>query len=333
MSVLRISGLASGMDTDMIVESLMKVERLKVDRFEQNKQIALWRQEAYNNMNKLFANFILNTRKNMGLTRTSSTGVALNYSYTSIDYLRKVVSSNENVASVSSTNQTINGSFSIEVKRLASGASFTSAELDEGILKDKDGNSLKELGFKIGGVEIKVGDGSKTITMDDVVKAINSAKKKEGNKEVSLGVTAFYDKENKRLFIQTSETGEGVTLGLVAIEGDENSEAFIDKLKYDIKPQGAAGEDHKGAVYTIGKDAEILFNGVKLTYSSNNINLNGLNIELKAEGKTNINASTNVDGIMEKIEQLINDYNELIDKVSQVLNEKRYPEYHPLSQE
>lgn len=333
MSVLRISGLASGMDTDMIVESLMKVERLKVDRFEQNKQIALWRQEAYNNMNKLFANFILNTRKNMGLTRTSSTGVALNYSYTSIDYLRKVVSSNENVASVSSTNQTINGSFSIEVKRLASGASFTSAELDEGILKDKDGNSLKELGFKIGGVEIKVGDGSKTITMDDVVKAINSAKKKEGNKEVSLGVTAFYDKENKRLFIQTSETGEGVTLGLVAIEGDENSEAFIDKLKYDIKPQGAAGEDHKGAVYTIGKDAEILFNGVKLTYSSNNINLNGLNIELKAEGKTTINASTNVDGIMEKIEQLINDYNELIDKVSQVLNEKRYPEYHPLSQE
>lgn len=333
MSVLRISGLASGMDTDMIVESLMKVERLKVDRFEQNKQIALWRQEAYNNMNKLFANFILNTRKNMGLTRTSSTGVALNYSYTSIDYLRKVVSSNENVASVSSTNQTINGSFSIEVKRLASGASFTSAELDEGILKDKDGNSLKELGFKIGGVEIKVGDGSKTITMDDVVKAINSAKKKEGNKEVSLGVTAFYDKENKRLFIQTSETGEGVALGLVAIEGDENSEAFIDKLKYDIKPQGAAGEDHKGAVYTIGKDAEILFNGVKLTYSSNNINLNGLNIELKAEGKTNINASTNVDGIMEKIEQLINDYNELIDKVSQVLNEKRYPEYHPLSQE
>src|SRR5690606_6534209 len=58
-----------------------------------------------------------------------------------------------------------------------------------------------------------------------------------------------------------------------------------------------------------------------------------LNIVLKAEGKTTISVSTNVDGIMEKIEQLINDYNELIDKASKAVNEKRYPSYHPLSQE
>lgn len=334
MSTLRISGLASGMDTDLMVESLMKVERLKVDRFEQNKQITLWRQEAYNNMNKLFANFILNSRKNLGLTRTTSTGVALNYSFTSIDYLRKVVSSNENVASVTGTNQTVNGSFSIEVKKLASGATFTSAELDDDILKDAEGKNLKELSFSLRGVEITVGDGSKDITMDDVVKAINSAKMKdENNKEVSLGVTAFYDKANKRLFMQTSDTGEGIALNLAAVADDGNSQDFIGKLKADIKPQGAAGEDHKGAIYTIGENAEILFNGVKLVYSSNNINLNGLNIELESEGKTTINASTNVDGIMEKIEQLVNDYNELIDKVSEALNEKRYPSYHPLSQE
>ena len=60
---MRISGIASGFDTDEMVKNLMKVERMKVDRFEQNKQTALWRQESYNNMNKLFANFILNTKK------------------------------------------------------------------------------------------------------------------------------------------------------------------------------------------------------------------------------------------------------------------------------
>jgi len=313
MSVLRISGLASGMDTDMIVESLMKVERLKVDRFEQNKQIALWRQEAYNNMNKLFANFILNSRKNLGLTRTTSTGVALNYSFTSIDYLRKVVSSKEDVASVTSTSKALNGTFNIEVKQLATSGSITSAELD-----NLDDIQLDGMKFRIKGTE----DGQfvtitvKGSTMNDLVKAINE--KKDETK-----VMAFYDSENKRLFLQSTVTGENSKIQLSRVSGEDGDEGykFLEKVR---------GEGFKKIN---GQDAIIQYNGVDLKYSSNNINFNGLNIELKAEGKTNINASTNVDGIMEKIEQLINDYNELIDKVSQVLNEKRYPEYHPLSQE
>lgn len=304
MSVLRISGLASGMDTDMIVESLMKVERLKVDRFEQNKQIALWRQEAYNNMNKLFANFILNTRKNMGLTRTSSTGVALNYSYTSIDYLRKVVSSNENVASVSSTSNAINGSFTIDVQDLAKEARIVSDKVSS---NDTFGTLL----------EIKLTDEGETITiqndngitMKDVAKAINNAKQ---------GVTASFEVDsygNGALILQTTETGKNAIINMQLVQG---SNEFINSFTTNS---------------ATGDDAIVLFNGVTMEYSSNNINLNGLNIELKSEGKTTIGVSTNVDGIMEKIEQLINDYNELIDKVSQVLNEKRYPEYHPLSQE
>ena len=313
MSTLRISGLASGMDTDLMVESLMKVERLKVDRFEQNKQITLWRQEAYNNMNKLFANFILNSRKNLGLTRTTSTGVALNYSYTSVDYLRKAVSSKEDVASVTSTSKALNGTFNIEVKQLATSGSITSAELD-----NLDDIQLDGMKFRIKGTE----DGQfvtitvKGSTMNDLVKAINE--KKDETK-----VMAFYDSENKRLFLQSTVTGENSKIQLSRVSGEDGDEGykFLEKVR---------GEGFKKIN---GQDAIIQYNGVDLKYSSNNINFNGLNIVLKAEGKTTISVSTNVDGIMEKIEQLINDYNELIDKASQVINEKRYPSYHPLSQE
>jgi len=313
MSTLRISGLASGMDTDLMVESLMKVERLKVDRFEQNKQIALWRQEAYNNMNKLFANFILNTRKNMGLTRTTSTGIALNYSYTSVDYLRKAVSSKEDVASVTSTSKALNGTFNIEVKQLATSGSITSAELD-----NLDDIQLDGMKFRIKGTE----DGQfvtitvKGSTMNDLVKAINE--KKDETK-----VMAFYDSENKRLFLQSTVTGENSKIQLSRVSGEDGDEGykFLEKVR---------GEGFKKIN---GQDAIIQYNGVDLKYSSNNINFNGLNIVLKAEGKTTISVSTNVDGIMEKIEQLINDYNELIDKVSQAINEKRYSQYYPLSQD
>ncbi|NLG36455.1 MAG: flagellar filament capping protein FliD [Clostridiales bacterium] len=44
---LRIGGLATGIDTDSIMESLMKAEQAKVARIEQEKQSALWQQEAY----------------------------------------------------------------------------------------------------------------------------------------------------------------------------------------------------------------------------------------------------------------------------------------------
>ncbi|NLV89265.1 MAG: flagellar filament capping protein FliD, partial [Tissierellia bacterium] len=311
MSTLRISGLASGMDTDLMVESLMKVERLKVDRFEQNKQIALWRQEAYNNMNKLFANFILNTRKNMGLTRTTSTGIALSNSYTSIDYLRRATSSNENVATVSSTSQTVNGSFSIKVEKLATSESITSAQLSDGDVVD--GMKFMIKGEADGEFKTITVKGS---TMSDVVNAINASKDESK-------VVAFYDSVNHRLFLQSTVTGANSEIQLLRVDGaeGESGNAFLENL---------SGE---GFNKTNGQNAEINYNGVKLTYSSNNINFNGLNIELKSEGNTTLNVSTNIDGIMEKIEQFINDYNELIDKASKAVNEKRYPSYHPLSQE
>lgn len=344
MSNLRISGLASGMDTDAMVQSMMKVERLKVNRYEQSRQIALWRQEAYTSMNKMFANFILNTKKDMGLTRVTSTGLSFGNSYSNLDYIRKATSSNETAATVSSTSKAVNGSYTIEVKELAKGASFTSKDIRTvGDL----GNSVS---FTINGKEIVVGDGSNKVTIDDVAKKINSTKIEtfegklvtEGKindggsirelteeemkqvKEVSLGVTAFYDKNNGRLFMQTTETGENAKI--------EMSGSFASMLGY-IDSAEESYSDGSGAIYKAGKDAKITFNGVTLNYSSNNVNLNGLNIELKAQGTTTIKVDTNVDGIMEKIQNFINDYNELVDKVSKSLNEKRYTQYKPLSQE
>lgn len=348
MSNLRIPGLASGMDTDAMVQSMMKVERLKVSRYEQSRQISLWRQEAYTSMNKMLANFILNTRKDMGLTKVTSTGIALGNSYSNLDYIRKATSSNETAATVSSTSKAVNGSYTIKVDELAKGASFSSAKIGTDLnsyterVPGDDGKEYKKLAFNINGNSIEISkviekdEGGneiiKDITMDDVVKAINSAKKTIDGKEVSLGVSAFYDKANGRLFIQTAETGKNAEIKLTAISGNAASESFINAVK-DETQQIVNGETIVGAIYHEGQDAKITFNGVELTYSSNNINLNGLNIELKAQGTTTIKIDTNIDGIMEKIQKFINDYNELVDKASKSLNEKRYTQYQPLSQE
>lgn len=46
-SNLRITGLASGLDTDQLVRDLMTAEKVPLTRLEQKKQLAEWRQEAY----------------------------------------------------------------------------------------------------------------------------------------------------------------------------------------------------------------------------------------------------------------------------------------------
>ncbi len=342
MSNLRIPGLASGMDTDAIVQSMMKVERLKVSRYEQSRQIALWRQEAYTSMNKMFANFILNTRKDMGLAKTSSTGFLSNYSYTRLDYIRKATSSNETVATVSPTNETVNGSFNLNVKSVAKAATLTSAQITNTDLESLKGLAEKatidekhyrQVKFNINGDEIvvskevKSADEEVNFTIDDIVKAIN------GNKGKSE-TTAFYDKNTKRLFIQGYASEEIVN----KLESDKRNFSF--ELE---AANGTAGEalvnllknTENGNTYFTeeGTISEVEINGLLMRQASNIVKFNGLNIELKTEGTTNIKIDTNVDGIMEKIQKFINDYNELVDKVSKSLNEKRYTQYQPLSQE
>lgn len=46
-SNFRLTGLASGLDTDQMIKDLMRVERFPLTKLEQQKQLEQWRQEAY----------------------------------------------------------------------------------------------------------------------------------------------------------------------------------------------------------------------------------------------------------------------------------------------
>ena len=47
MSGIRISGMASGLDTDTLVKQMMKPYNMKVDKMKQDRQTVAWRQELY----------------------------------------------------------------------------------------------------------------------------------------------------------------------------------------------------------------------------------------------------------------------------------------------
>lgn len=355
MNNLRITGLASGIDTEEMIRSLMEAERVKVDRVEQDRQILLWRQEMYNNINKDFANFILNSRKMFGLNSVSQTGYLVKNSYKNLSWIKNASSSDTSVATVSTTGKALDGTYDVHVEQLAKGVSMVSgSEIDvkrndEGKLIDNEGNIIEDIKFTMNdgqvdengelinfNIEISKADG---ITMNDVVKAINSAKTEISDengktKEVSLRTKASYDAGIDRFFLQTTNTGADAQLQITA-DTDSSGEKFIQSLNLKTSYQG-----HEEPVdfvldfnYT-GQDAIIDFNGASgITSSTNNITINGITMNLVKEGDFTVTVATDVDAIYEKVETFVNDYNELVGKTNKLLGEKRYRDYLPLTDE
>ena len=144
---IRFGGMASGLDTESLVKQLVSAEKTRVDKFTQQKIWKQWQQTAYNETNKTMANFILDTRKNLGLTRTTSTGALISGSINTVDWVKKA-SSSSTAFDVTASANAPSGISTIQVVKLAKGANvdvFMTAKLDK--LNEK--NSLIPMFIRI----------------------------------------------------------------------------------------------------------------------------------------------------------------------------------------
>ncbi|HHY90201.1 MAG TPA: flagellar filament capping protein FliD, partial [Clostridiales bacterium] len=365
MNIMRISGLASGMDTESIVESLMKVERMRLDGLNQTKQLALWKQEQYNEINKELANFIIQTRKELELTLTTSYGTTLSNSISNLNWVKKASSSNENVLTAKATSQAVQGTHKIQVEQLAEGVNIASKHA----VKTTDGKQatlitrLSQLGVEedgtitfakkvnLNGVEQEINISvsyEKDTTIHELVQKINQAVGELGiQKNISLGIQASFDEMTGRLFLSTKDTGEYAQIkvvddkqGLFTGAGNkfnlyESGETDEPLLTAQIDPE--TGEVRSDVKFKKGQDAIIHFDGAEnLRYSSNTFLLNGIQIDLKSAdpGKEyTIKVETDVDSVFDKIKSFVEKYNALVEKLNSKLSEKRYRDYLPLTDE
>lgn len=65
-NLMRVTGLASGMNVDQIVQKLMKAESVPLDQMKQKQQVLAWKQDDYRAMNALLLD-LNNSAFNMGL--------------------------------------------------------------------------------------------------------------------------------------------------------------------------------------------------------------------------------------------------------------------------
>lgn len=145
-----------------------------------------------------------------------------------------------------------------------------------------------------------------------------------------LGVSASFDEKQGRFYINSAETGKDNDFTLTS----------SDSSALDILGLGA------GATKVDAKDAIIDYNGVEYVGSSNTFDLNGLTIvargvtgtydpatgALTNDTPVSIEAEADTDGMYNTIKNFVKKYNELIDEMNTLYNEKK-PEYEPLTDE
>ncbi len=195
MSV-RLTGMASGLDTESIIEEMVSAYSTKLEKYEKNKTTLEWTEDAWKTVNTDVYSFFTSQ---LGTMRYQS-------SYT----MQSTSVSDTTKASVSASGSAINGTQSLNIYQLAKAGYLTGAKLNA----TSSSTTLSKLSEsytdntvatdEVGSISVKVGESTYSFTLDgsstisDMVKAFND--------NVS-GITASYDSANKRIFISSKEAG------------------------------------------------------------------------------------------------------------------------------
>lgn len=128
-NMLRITGLATGMDTDSMVKKMMAAENLKLDKMKQNRQYTQWRQDGLRDIIKDFRDLrqsylLIDSPADTNMIKTGT------YSGSSV-----TVTDDKNNASTAVTATAlpgaVNGTGTVKVTQIAKSAAVTGMGLNE----------------------------------------------------------------------------------------------------------------------------------------------------------------------------------------------------------
>ncbi|AOZ93240.1 flagellar filament capping protein FliD [Paenibacillus crassostreae] len=187
--VVRISGLASGMDVDAMVKTLMTAAKYPLNNLNQQKQITEWKREGYRQVSTT----LVSLNEKLSTFNLSS----------SINAKKATVTGASNITATT-TGAATNSVLNVSVGSLASASSVvsTTASAKPGATKISELYSGTETNIKIGNgtIEFKSDE-----TIDSLVSKINNDK--------TTGVTAVYDQTSGQMSLTSSTTGDsGITV-------------------------------------------------------------------------------------------------------------------------
>ncbi|NSW84610.1 MAG: flagellar filament capping protein FliD, partial [Syntrophothermus sp.] len=315
----RVAGLVSGLETQKIVEDLMKAARIPLDKLLQQKQLLQWRQEDYRAINRVLMDFRTNTASPLRLQGTFQA--------------KKATSSDETAVTAVPGGSAQPGTYSIKVNQLAEVATdISTSALSASTTNKIDPNATLEsqkakfarpwgtttsLSFTITTYNPDGTRNSKTFTVNTTVDTLNSVLARI-NAEASLGVTAFYDASTDKVVISTTRTGDYPTNEIEIAD-------VVDTFALGTLALSSTAQ---------GKNAIVDINGLTgITKYENTFTLNNITFTLKktTASPVLVTVANDTDRIFETVKSFVDQFNSLLDTINKELTEERYPDYLPLT--
>lgn len=322
---IKFTGLASGMDTESIVNAMVMPYKNKVDNSKKQETLLEWKKDAYKEVSSKIYKFYTKTAGDLRLEST---------------FNKKVVTASSNGAIDIDKNSTVPaGTHKVTVSQIAEGAMLSTKGIQptkSNVEVDKN-TKLVDLGIEVGGVlKVKANDGKEVEIKIEDKTTINDLQTELKNALPDANVN--FDTNAKAFFISSKETGDKQSISIEASYADNSDTKARNMMRI-------LGFGDQTKIYDKGDDAKVTYNGVEVSSSSNKVSINGLTFTIKGTTKIGTDAIGDVheaitissiedtDGMFETIKSFVDEYNTLIDELNNLLNASSSKGYEPLTDE
>lgn len=322
----RITGLATGMDTDGMVNKMIAGEKARLDQMKQNRQIIQWQQEAYIDVIKDLKEFY---NGYLDILAPAETNLMSSISYSGL----KAESSDSSKINATAFGGAVRGNYAVKVNKIASSAkkqndvvlnTETNLSTKLADIKDQDGNNLNiangTMEFKVNGKTFTVNvDSTKSIS--DFLNDVRNTKLSSDSKE-TLGsyINVNFSELTRKFTFETKDTGSSQTLSISGTAAENlkiNGDFTGENAQASIKPPGEG-------TYFESKEFE------KNIFTIDNVqyDISGA----KVGDEVNINIKPDATDKVEKFKKFIDKYNSLIEKIKTKVDEKKEYKFKPLTE-
>ena len=314
---VKITGLATGMDTDAMVEAMVTAEQNKIDKAKQTQQITKWKQEQYRDIIsdiKDFSNKYFDVLSKDYLLGSQGLSTAT------------VKSSNTSVVSAIAGSNAISSNYTFDVEKIATSPIMSSSVTLSKTDKLSDLGLSGEKSFKIG----FGGDSSSGVITIDENDTIESMVQKI-NKESGGRYTATYSEMTGKFSIKSNTTGESSELSIIDVEKQADGSFVETGTNSSLSFVGIDGSSVKGenAVIKVKDSSGNLIK--ELNQQKNSFTIDGVTYDVKGVGSATLETQVDTTDAVETIKTFVEDYNKLVSKIYDAVRAKKDNDYPPLT--
>ena len=332
ISSVRLSGLATGMDTDAMVKSMLTADQEKIDKAQQKEQTVKWQQEIYR---EVMSDVIDFNEKYFSLTSKDS--ILSSSAWNTL----AITSSNNNVITATGTAGANNIDYKFDVKKLAEPAKATSSvSLNKDSKLVDDLKATKDAKFKIAIGTNEKGEAiySKDITIEDN-DTIETLISKINNSNDGV-IKASYSEMTGKFTIESTKTGDSSGFAIVDETGKNISNSLdflgLQTNSYAIDSNGTTQSNFTGVA--VGSNSIIEVSSKDGTFTktlneeSNTFTIDGVRYNVNTTGSAEITSTQDTAPVVEKMKSFVDDYYKIMDKVYDLVTEKTNKDYKPLTE-